>query len=259
MPNNERLKVIIHDAKLICRTKFKKVEEKFGADNTDVLAIKQEIKHHFAHFDNPDFWLNDISFNEQMLWHHILKINIADPADMSNFLTVTRAFLTFLNEDVIKKPAEALTNIVTSDFNLRTINALNKSNLKINGRKTFFKNQGKDLSQNTEFVTLETKHKNCHDNYKKCLKKNTIEAKQTDIIIINRFGEAISKIVTVPIFINFYKSFYKFVDGKIPVTVPATIADPPVVDSSETTTTTNPTEPVVDPVIEDPTPSPSNP
>lgn len=216
MPDNEQFKTVLHDAKLICRQKFEAVKENFGQDNTDVITIQDELKSVYGQFDNPAVWSQQLTYDQTEIMSLILKVGVADPSDLDNFLKVTRDLLKLLKEDILKEPLAAIAMMLPSDWNTKTLDALRLTHQRIAGRETYFKNHGQDLSQNAQFKKIDEEHDIRAAAYRLALNGNIIESSQTDVILITRYGELIKAAVAVPIFITLYKGFSDFVKNELP-------------------------------------------
>lgn len=216
MPNNDQFKTVLHDAKLICRTKFEAVKAIFGADNTEVVSIQNELKSVYRQFDDPAVWSQVLAFDHTKIMNLILKVGVADPNDLPNFIKVTKELLTLLKEEVLKDPLEKIKKMQPSDWNLKTLDALRLAHQRVAGRERYFKNHGQDLSLNPEFVEIDTKHNVAAAEYRMLLNSNGVQSNQTDVVLITRFGEMIKQSTLVPVFIGLYRGLSNYVQSKIP-------------------------------------------
>lgn len=216
MPNNDQFKTVLHDAKLICRTKFNAVKAIHGENNTEVTSIHNELKAVYRQFDNPDVWSQVLSFDHSKIMNLILKVGVADPNDLPNFIKVTTDLLNLLKDEVLKEPLEKISQMQPSDWNLKTLDALRLTHQRIAGRERYFKNHGQDLSQNAEFVAIDEAHTVRAAEYRMLLNTNGVQSNQTDVILITRFGEMIKQSTAVPTFLGLYKGLSDFVKTKIP-------------------------------------------
>ncbi len=216
MPNNDQFKTVLHDAKLICRSKFNAVKAIFGEDNTEVVTIQNELKAVYRQFDNPEVWSQSLTFDHTKIMNLILKVGVADPNDLPNFIKVTTDLLNLLKEEVLKEPLEKIEEMLPSDWNLKTLDALRLTHQRIAGRERYFNNHGQDLSQNAGFVEIDEKHDLASAEYRMLLNTNGVQSNQTDVILITRFGEMIKQTTAVPAFLGLYKGFSNYVISKIP-------------------------------------------
>lgn len=63
--DNERFKVILHDARLIRpKNKVQMAQAIFGATNADLIALGKEIDTSVGLFNDPAVWVSPIPFEE---------------------------------------------------------------------------------------------------------------------------------------------------------------------------------------------------
>ncbi|KAA3620977.1 MAG: hypothetical protein DWQ02_28485 [Bacteroidetes bacterium] len=216
MPNNDQFKSVLHDAKLICRTKFNAVKAIHGENNTQVVNIQNELKSVYRQFDDPAVWSQVLAFDHTKIMNLILKVGIADPNDLANFIKVTTDLLNLLKDEVLKAPLEKISQMAPSDWNLKTLDALRLTNQRIAGRERYFKNHGQDLSQNAEFKQIDQAYDVRAAEYRMLLNSNGVQSNQTDVILITRFGEMMKQSTAVPVFLGLYKGLSDYVNSKIP-------------------------------------------
>ncbi len=216
MPNNDQFKSVLHDAKLICRTKFNAVKVIHGENNTEVVNIQNELKSVYRQFDDPAVWSQVLAFDHTKIMNLILKVGIADPNDLPNFIKVTTDLLNLLKNEVLQGPLEKISQMAPSDWNLKTLDALRLTNQRIAGRERYFKNHGQDLSQNAEFRQIDETYDVRAAEYRMLLNSNGVQSNQTDVILITRFGEMMKQSTAVPVFLGLYKGLSDYVNSKIP-------------------------------------------
>ncbi|HFA51142.1 MAG TPA: hypothetical protein ENJ95_19195 [Bacteroidetes bacterium] len=214
--DNERLKVILHDAKLICFSKFHLVQAKFGETNAEVAAIKKEMDGVIGHFDNPALWLSPIPFDEDKLTDFFIKIDGDDPADLPVFLLHMRSFIGYLDEKVLKKPLAEMEATDTSHFNAKVLDALTQVQRNTGGRKVFFKNNGTDVDAHPDFIPLQEEQRPVIAEYRRVLASNEVDAVESDVLIFKRIGEAIQQAVVLAKFFALYKKFTTTMKNKLP-------------------------------------------
>lgn len=216
MPNNDQFKSVLHDAKLICRAKFNAVKAIHGENNTQVVNIQNELKSVYRQFDDPAVWSQVLAFDHTKIMNLILKVGVADPNDLPNFIKVTTDLLNLLKDEVLKAPLEKISQMAPSDWNLKTLDALRLTNQRIAGRERYFKNHGQDLSQNAEFKQIDEAYNVRVAEFRMLLNTNGIQSNQTDVILITRFGEMMKQSTAVPVFLGLYKGLSDYVNSKIP-------------------------------------------
>lgn len=218
--DNERFKVILTDAKLICLSKYNLVEAKFGADNAEVAAIKTEMDATVGHFDNPALWLSPIPFDEDAITGFVVKIDQCDPADLTTFLTDLRSFIKYLQDTVLKAPIAAMESTDITDFNLKVLDELLQAQRNIGGRKAFFKNNGTDLDAHPPFITLQDEQRPVLEEYRRVLKANEVTATESDVLIFKRIAAAIQQSTVLEKFLLVYAMLTSTMKAKIPAAPP---------------------------------------
>ncbi len=214
--DNQRFKILLHDARVICLNKLQMVQAKFGASQADLTALAKEMDTTTGHFNNPVLWMNPIPFEEAEIMDYVLKIDSSDPADLPGFLGLMRQFIAYLEDKVLKAPLESALAITVSDFNLKVLDALLIAQRNIAGRKVFFRNQGTDLDTHADFIPLQQAQTSVLVSYRKALNENTVQSTESDVIIFDRIAEGIKKSDVLTKFFDFYKMLTSTMKSKLP-------------------------------------------
>lgn len=214
--DNERFKVILHDARLISLSKFQMVEAKFGATNADLIALGKEIDTSVGLFNDPAVWVSPIPFEEEKITQYMIEIDAADPGDLNKFLKLMRDFMAYLKDEVLKASRIERKSVSVSDFNQKVLNAIRIAHQNIDGRKAFFKNRGIDLSTNPQFITLQKDQQETWATYRNALVNNIVQSKETDVLIFKTIGGSIKQSTQVANFLNYYAKLTETMKKKIP-------------------------------------------
>lgn len=213
---NQRLKVLLHDAKLICLSKYQVLQTNVGDSDTELVAIKKEMDSCFIRFDNPAIWAQTIVFDEQDVTGFLLDIEGLGNADVDSFSSRIRSFITFLDEDVLKTALVESQNRTPSDFNRQVLDQLLQTQRKIQGRKTFFKNQGTDVDTHPDFIPLEQEQQVAIEAYREALKQNLVASTESDVRIFKIIGESIQMATELVKFFVAYMRFTNTMERKLP-------------------------------------------
>ncbi|MBL7794816.1 MAG: hypothetical protein JNK77_20940 [Saprospiraceae bacterium] len=214
--DNERFKVILHDARLISLSKFQMVEAKFGATNADLIALSKEIDTSVGLFNDPAVWVSPIPFEEEEITTYLVKIDASDPNDLPQYLKLMRDFLAYLKNKVLKASSDVRKSVSISDFNLKVLDALNIAQRNVVGRKQFFKNKGIDLDAKPQFITLQKAQSETLSAYRSVLNNNQVQSTELDVMLFKRIGEGIKQATQVQPFMNFYGMLTTSMKSKIP-------------------------------------------
>lgn len=214
--DNERFKVILHDARLISLSKFQMVEAKFGATNADLIALGKEIDTSVGLFNDPAVWVSPIPFEEEEITTYLVKIDASDPNDLPQYLKLMRDFLAYLKNKVLKASSDVRKSVSISDFNLKVLDALNVAQRNVVGRKQFFKNKGIDLDAKPQFITLQKAQSETLSAYRSVLNNNQVQSTELDVMLFKRIGEGIKQATQVQPFMNFYGMLTTSMKSKIP-------------------------------------------
>jgi hypothetical protein len=214
--DNERLKVILHDAKLICMSKLQMVQGKFGATHPHVDDINKKMNKAISVFDNPVLWMRPIPFEENDMTNFVVKIDLCDPADLTLFVTEMGNFIKYLEIKVLKDPLANMEASDISDFNLKVLDALLQNQRNIGGRKVFFKNQGIDVDNHPQFIPLRDEQEPILVEYRRVLNKNEVQSTESDVSIFKMIGNAIQQATELTKFFDIYKMFTTAMKRKLP-------------------------------------------
>lgn len=214
--DNERLKVILHDAKLICMSKLQMVQVKFGATHPQVDDINKKMNKAIGFFDNSLLWMRPIPFEENDITEFVMKIDLCDPADLTLFVTEMVNFINYLEVKVLKGPLANMEAFDISDFNLRVLDALLQNQRNIGGRKLFFKNQGIDVDNHPQFIPLRNEQEPIITEYRRVLNENEVQSTESDVSIFKLIGNAIQQTTELTKFFDIYKMFTTAMKKKLP-------------------------------------------
>ncbi|MBK9014714.1 MAG: hypothetical protein IPM82_11900 [Saprospiraceae bacterium] len=86
-------------------------------------------------------------------------------------------------------------NNLTSDFNLKVLDALQQAQRNIGGRKIFFKrNQGVDLDEHPTFIPMQAEQRPVYVEYRRVLINDEVQSTESDVLIFRRICDAIKAI-----------------------------------------------------------------
>ena len=215
--NNERLKLILHDAKLICLSKFQIVQSVHGTSNSELKKLKKEMDTAIQRYDNPTLWLYPIPFDEVATTLHVVQIDSCPTNNLETYAQVVRDFIQFLIKIVADIPVAEASMSETSDFNLKVLNVLTQVQRNVGGRKVYFKNnQNVDLDKDPKFVPMQEEQRPIQTDYRKALTENAVAATESDVLIFNRISENIRQSTVLDKFFMLYQMHTDTMKAKLP-------------------------------------------
>jgi hypothetical protein len=216
--DNERLKLIIHDVRLIYLSKLQLVQSVHGISNADIVALSTEMQTAINHFDNPTLWMAPIPFDDDKITSAIVAIDTCPPTDLPKFFEAVRTSIDSLKSEVITLPVAEIVNTLTSDFNLKVLDALQQAQRNIGGRKIFFKrNQGVDLEKDPTFIPMQAEQRPVSTEYRRALTNNEVQSTESDVLIFRRIGDAIQQSTLLGKFFSAYQMLTNSMRSKLPV------------------------------------------
>lgn len=221
--DNNRLKIILHDAKLICLSKFQVLKAKYGDTHPEIDAINKQMNKTISSFDNATLWAFQIPFEENDITTLIVKIDLCDTDDLSGFITSIRNLIFYLEHELLDLSQFITRSIETdtasseiSDFNLKVLDAISQNQRNIGGRKQYFKNQGIDVDNHPDFIPLSKEHEPVYTEYRKVLTANVVQSTESDVTLFKRIGDAIQQTTELTKFFDIYKLFTEVMKKKLP-------------------------------------------
>jgi hypothetical protein len=212
--NNNRLKVILYNAKLISLSKLQKVQARYGDTHPEIDAVNKQMIKTISSFDNPTLWAYPIPFEENDITTLIVKISLCNPDNLSGFIQDMRNFIFYLEHELLDSPQPTTRSIETdtpsaetSDFNVNVLDAILKNKRYIDGRKQHFKNQGIDVDNHPDFIPLRNEHEPVYTEYRRVLKANLVQSDLIDVETFQLIGNAIQQSTLLPKFFYIYKVF----------------------------------------------------
>ena len=129
--DNDRLKEIIQDARLICLHKITLLQVQIGSDNPDVQTVQKEQELLFGQFDNADFWIEPIEFDEPSLLELIDQVDLAGPDELDGCFEAIHTLFSSLKEDILSSEESDPDSPVISKFNIGNGTGIFRPTLKI--------------------------------------------------------------------------------------------------------------------------------
>lgn len=214
-PNNDRLKAILHDVKVVYKSKFLLVHEKNSLNLPRLEATAEKLEAVFLHFENPGLWMRSIAFSEEKILDFMLRIDTCDPEHADQFLLHSDQFIDYLENEILRFVTPP-SGIIPDRFNQGVIEALRGAHQSISGRKVFFRNRNIDLDRSPEFLLLEADHLPKVTAYQQLLSQNVISATESDVMLFRRFEPAIKQAVELKVFLGIYGLLTLAIQKKLP-------------------------------------------
>lgn len=214
--SNDHLKVLLHDAKLACRSKFIQLVQHAGSVTPKLEEILRLIKGTFREFDRSNLWLEPIEYDEFLLVEHTLTLNEIPGDDVVAFEKAVKEFLTFLRDDILKEPLSRLNNISAEAWNDRVLSALVNTRRRIGIKKAAFKRKGVNLNDDPVFRKIARKQNSLTRKYIDALNRNTVSSTEKDKKILNGYSNLFNTVTTVKRFKALFDRFTKYLEGKVP-------------------------------------------
>ena len=156
MAQNPTVKSLLFNARLLYLVKYKAVINNSGADDSRITDLDKKYQTLFTHWANPKFWNKDIPWLAGKTSRLILDLDAVNPSRLADFETKASALFQHLEGELLKDALDRIGRTDTSTWNLRMLNAIRKTRQQEDGRVAFFKRQGNDLGNNTEFQEMKT-------------------------------------------------------------------------------------------------------
>jgi hypothetical protein len=214
--SNDDLKVLLHDAKLACRSKFIQLVQHTGNVSPKLEEILRLIKGTFKEFDRSNLWQEPIEYDEFLLIEHTLTLNETPGDDIVEFEKVVKAFLTFLRDDILKEPLSRLNNVSAQAWNDRVLSALVNTRRRIGIKKAVFKRKGINLNNDPRFRETAKKQNSLTRKYIDALNNNTVDSTEKDKKILDGYSNLFNTVATVKRFKALFDRFTKYLEGKVP-------------------------------------------
>ncbi|MCB0637006.1 MAG: hypothetical protein KDC54_10340 [Lewinella sp.] len=215
--SNDRLKSILHDIHSLTLVKL----EKFRADdNPDVTALdtlETRVKTAFDQFTRPEQWVNVIAFNEDEVLELFLALEDVEPPDLDKFQDEVGNCITFVEmlfADATPIDGAATKGGTQNPWNLKALEALRNIQFKIVGRINFFRGQGIDVVQDPAYQDIRAELDPAWDAYRTGLENDTLTADNTDVILLNKFAEAIAASTAVPAFYELLRKLTRYLEKR---------------------------------------------
>ncbi len=212
MPQDTQLMSLLERAKKVCSNKHTQVAASLiGTPSTKFSDLNNEQNSLFLLLIQPSSFDSEIQAIDKLdLEAQITAVDVLDPSQFNEYLTVMESFITYLKEKVLVHLQNQGDENLTNDWNLKLLDALRMLQRKITGRKRHFNNLGADLRNDPTYKY----HRVARKDYREKLKNNTIQSLATDEIVLNNFREEIIDLTVLTTFIEILERTNTFMDKK---------------------------------------------
>jgi hypothetical protein len=226
MPSdNQRLKVLLQDARIICTNKFRSIQAVHGVENTELAQLKLQLETVIQRFDDPALWANPVPFDESTISIQMLKIDICDTSHIRQFAdlasTLVSTFEAFFTPPTLLNPLAMSAPISvarTSDMNIRVLNELNICQRNVGERKKFFRReQNLELDSDPRFVPKQKEQRKVQSTYRQALTDNQVLATDSDLAVFERISTTIGQSIDLENFFAIYEMHTETMRSKVPV------------------------------------------
>lgn len=219
MPDsNAFLQSIVKDAQTVCFEKFNLAATSLGPDDPDLKAVKTDLDRIFTALSKPGFWINDIDADGTLIVTQVIILGSVDVGHLDGVVGKIRETLVLIETDILAPglaSAAAATPTVPSGMNTSVLNALRMTRQQIAIRIQRFAQAGQDLTQDSDFIAMQTRQDKLVADYREKLKNNLIASKQTDVNIIRNTGNSLETSASQSAFFSAYATLSKFIQMKL--------------------------------------------
>lgn len=212
MPQANQLKSLLERAKNVCTNKHNQVAATLnGTPSSKFIDLGNDSNSLFVLLLQPSFFTTEITtIDTTELKEQITTLDVLDPSQFNEYITLLESFLKYLREDVLVDLKREENNNQIEDWNLKVLDALRMLGRKITGRKRFFNNLGTDLNNDPIYK----QHRISRKDYRQKLKNNTIHSVATDEIVLNKFSDDIADLTVLTTFTEMLGKTNTFMDKK---------------------------------------------
>ncbi len=210
MPNNDTLKALLHNARLIYQVKAVHILSDLSGPNPTVNTVNDQMNTFFGHLSNPKLWSEPITFDRGKISQEILNISSVKSDQVDLYLQNTRSFLETMEDQVLKAALQRVATTPTQPMNLRTIDALNQTTRTLEGRLDHFANAGNDLRRDPTFSPLASRQASLLSTYTELLTNNAIESTQSKVNTVNQWKTMFGNMTDTTLFLRLYPKYNDF-------------------------------------------------
>ena len=213
--DNAQLKTLILEAKDACRVKIDTLIASLGKEDPGVKKLIKDLETVFEKFKIDGIWMNPIPFDEAKMLQHILFIRTSADGDLEGFSQLAKDLAAFLEAEVLKIPLQWLSEVSTSDWNLKMLEALRKIRSTITKKKNAMAEAGNDPMANPAFRTQDELFNIRVEDYRSNLKDNLVQTDENKVKTVGLLDQLIGSAPTVVKFTQYYKMLNDFIGKEI--------------------------------------------
>jgi len=209
------VKSLLFNTRLVYLVKYQEVLRHLDSPDADLKKLDQSFHTLFAHWGNPKFWTEDIPWIAGKTADFILQVNEVNPDSCDDFKVAASALLKHFKEDLLKDALERTAVTDTSMWNLRMLNALRITLQQEEGRVTFFKGQGQDLSKDAKFQEMNKHQQDLVATYRNLLTNNSVEATESKVENVKKRGVRMEAETVLEAFLNKFQKLSAYLNKQV--------------------------------------------
>ncbi len=232
--DNSRLKVLLFDIQVLAKAKFAEFAANPRTDRGGLKFIESKLDECIADFQQAAVWTQDVSYDPNAIFSRLVAISAVSSPDLDALKTAVKGMTDLLDETRPKvapaiqtrgvgrarsapaADAAAAPAATAPDRNQEALEGLQETRRKLNGRIRFFMGKRIDLASDEKFKKLRAQHKPLDDRYAQALRDKTVKAKETDIVLLKGFANAINAAEEVKALNQSYSELVTFIKERAP-------------------------------------------
>ncbi len=215
--DNFKLKTLVLEAKDACRVKIDALiaGAELGKEDPKIKALIKSLETVFEKFKIDGIWMNPIPYDESKFLQKILFIRTATDGDLEEFTQLSKELALFLEKEVLHIPLQWLSDVSTSDWNVKMLEALRKIRTTITKKKTAMTAAGNDPLLDPAFRNQDELFNIRVEEYRVKLKSNEVTTDENDLKTVGLLDQLINSANTLPQFTKYYKLLNDFLKKEL--------------------------------------------
>jgi len=188
---NKELIADLKEAHQSCVQRLSSLSNNGSLPSGTVQNAVGEVQRLFDDFQAKELWVHPFSYPSAELADLILDLKIAPEGDPQAYLDRTLRLVEFLREEVLSRARTWAAAANISDWNMKMLDELLRIRRYIRDCKNRLREQGFDIDQDADLISLEEQFAEKLAEYRALLRENAVQTNEFHLDLMQQIGHLI--------------------------------------------------------------------
>lgn len=188
---NKALIAELKEAHQSCVQRLSALSGSNGLPDGAIENALEKVQQLFDDFQHKELWVHPVNYPSARLADLILDLKIAPEGDPQAYLDRTLRLVEFLREEVLSRARTWAAAANISDWNMKMLDELLRIRRYIRDCKNRLREQGFDIDQDADLISLEEQFAEKLAEYRALLRKNAVQTDEFHLDLMQQIGNLI--------------------------------------------------------------------